>query len=63
MIMLCTVLHPRYKLDYFAEVQWQPSWIYNAQKLVQDTYDAWYKHLSERLNPEAEEEDDMDKVH
>ncbi|KAK0239812.1 hypothetical protein EDD85DRAFT_765935 [Armillaria nabsnona] len=60
---IAIILHPWYKLDYFAEVQWQPSWIDNAQKLVQDTYNAQYKHLSERLNPEAKEEDDTDKMH
>ncbi|SJL08910.1 uncharacterized protein ARMOST_12284 [Armillaria ostoyae] len=58
---IAMILHPRYKLDYFAEVQWQPLWIDNAWKLVQDIYNMWYKHLPERLNPEAEDEDDTDK--
>ncbi len=40
-----TVLHPRYKLDYFIDANWEASWIADARKLVRDEFDRKYKRL------------------
>ncbi|KIM55510.1 hypothetical protein SCLCIDRAFT_41634, partial [Scleroderma citrinum Foug A] len=36
------VLHPRYKLDYFKQANWQVDWINTAHELVRATYNSSY---------------------
>ncbi|PBK70794.1 hypothetical protein ARMSODRAFT_974055 [Armillaria solidipes] len=39
------VLHPRYKLDYFIEANWEASWIADTHKVIWDEFDRKYKNL------------------
>jgi hypothetical protein len=39
---LHTVLHPRYKLDYFKKAGWLPEWIKTVEGLVCQTFDRFY---------------------
>jgi hypothetical protein len=34
-----TVLHPRHKLSYFKNANWEPEWIEAARKIVRDEFD------------------------
>jgi hypothetical protein len=37
------VLHPRNKLAYFKNANWEPEWIEAAHKIVRDEFDRSYK--------------------
>ncbi len=38
-----SVLHPRYKLNYFRNQNWLPEWIKTAKQSAQDTWKLYYK--------------------
>ncbi|KAK0437301.1 uncharacterized protein EV420DRAFT_1280747 [Desarmillaria tabescens] len=42
---IAMVLHPRYKLDYFVEANWEAGWIANARRLVREEFECKYKGL------------------
>jgi hypothetical protein len=39
------VLHPRYKLRYFKQLNWEPEWIEAAASLVRNRWQTVYKSL------------------
>ena len=58
MIAYCSfllVLHPRHKLNYFKNAQWEDEWIRAARQLVRDefdlSYDLYNHHTSQSLVP------------
>lgn len=41
-----TVLHPRHKLQYFKDAQWEQEWIDVAKRIVREEFDRSYNHIS-----------------
>ncbi|KAA1479965.1 hypothetical protein DENSPDRAFT_789736, partial [Dentipellis sp. KUC8613] len=51
---IAMVLHPRHKLAYFKNAQWEDEWIETAREMVQDEFRRSYASLS--IPNEAEDE-------
>ena len=39
---MLSVLHPRYKLEYFKKAGWEPDWIDMAEQLVRTSFNKFY---------------------
>lgn len=39
------VLHPKYKLTYFANANWESTWIETARQLLREEWERYYKPL------------------
>ena len=39
---MLSVLHPRYKLEYFKKAGWEPDWINTAEELVRTSFNKFY---------------------
>lgn len=44
-LICCLVLHPKYKLKYFADAGWDQTWIDTARQILRDEWDARYKPM------------------
>jgi len=53
-----TVLHPRYKLEYFKQAGWTPEWVATAQNLVSNTFNTSY--MTRRLPGDTSEDNSSD---
>ena len=54
-----TVLHPRYKLEYFKQAGWMLEWVATAQNLVRNTFKTSY--VSRRPPGDASEDHSSDQ--
>ncbi|SJL18439.1 uncharacterized protein ARMOST_22028 [Armillaria ostoyae] len=54
---IAMILHPRYKLDYFVEANWEPGWIADACRVLCEEFDRKYKHLMDDVVVMEDEKD------
>ena len=40
------VLHPRYKLAYFRQQQWEDAWVQTAENITREAYKASYANIN-----------------
>ncbi|KAF8550527.1 hypothetical protein OG21DRAFT_397915 [Imleria badia] len=44
---IAMVLHPRHKLQYFRQANWEQDWINTAEELVREEYNRTYKSIAD----------------